>query len=223
MKRLSLIACVLMAACSGKSMVAPSDTPVSVPVAGVSSNRLQTTSVKPSTSGVVFDALLGKVTITNTGDTSRKFTYIIWNANDLVNQVQQVAQSAQIPAGETREISVAFPETCGARYQRDVYLDLPGDGPYTMSDVGNYFFAAPGVMVVEGACAPPPVVPPPPARCQDREANNYTGLLPCQYGEGGEHQTHDLCLNIPGIQTSVPQGYVGILGFCIQLHHGHNE
>jgi hypothetical protein len=196
-------AVMCLSACSSTS------TAPSIKVPALSTTAKATTKSSPSVNGVVFDpAQLGHVTINNTSDTTDRFTFIVWNATDPVNQVNVAQSTASIDAGGTKDITVGFPETCGTKYQRDVYLNLPDNtGKYTLSDVGNYLFAAPGIFWVEASCDIPPVVPTPPVLlCQDREANNYHGPLPCTFGEGNQPPV-DVCPNLEGLQLTLPYGY----------------
>lgn len=89
---------------------------------------------------------LGRVDVTNTTDTAGVFTFVVWDANDLTNQIDRARTSATIAPHQTVTLTVGLSVDPCVRYQRDVYLNLPTAGPYTLSDVGNYFYDAPGVL-----------------------------------------------------------------------------
>jgi hypothetical protein len=59
----------------------------------------------------------------------------------------------------------------------------------------------------------PPVEPPPPATCQDQGAINFGGLLPCVFSEGAV----DVCPNLEGAQSTVPNGYTLVNGVCVPV------
>lgn len=160
---------------------------------------------------------LGHVTVTNNGSVPARFTLIVFDATDEGNQ-QNVAQfpasndTSTVAPGATVELTVGLQEKCGAKYQRDVFLNVPvsqSTNPYSMSDVANYFYAAPGVYWYAPKCDEPPTpprTPPPPTcevnastynpcpppppppnpppgqdKCKDHSATNYNGPLPCVY------------------------------------------
>jgi hypothetical protein len=185
----------VLVGCSGKgSVTAPT---VDAPSSVATNNALRTASTVGGWD-VEWPASFGQAIVHN-GGAGANFTFIVWDATDYDNQVN-VAQITNFIAGTFTQ-SVGFEVKCGRRYQRDVYKGLDGKDPrYTQSDVNNADFRAPGVFLVAPRCdeptlppvvTPPPVVvvppPPPPVetRCLDHEANNYGGLLPCTFGEGG--------------------------------------
>ncbi len=120
---------------------------------------------------VAFDPYhFGRVTVTNTTGQAATFTLIIWDANDYANQTDVGRSRATVAADGTAEFTVGVhPFDACTRYQRDVYINLPASERYTLSDVGNYFYASGGFSQVDPSqCAPTPptspsqVTPPPP-------------------------------------------------------------
>ncbi len=116
--------------------------------------------------GVAWGSTVGQVTVT--AQQSGTYTFIVWNANDYDNQVMVAASNpAYINEGASALLSVGFAESCGTRYQADVYLNLPKQETYTLSDVANYLYAARGAFSTTVDCervtpptTPPVIVPP---------------------------------------------------------------
>jgi len=221
MRKLTLVSILLAAACSSRTPAGPS--------ADLATSSIDVNALPPgvtSGSGIVWGdqnkAGFGSVTITNTTGKTATFWFIAWKANDLVNQVNVAQIDRTLGPGQTATLTLAFAEQCDGRYQRDVYLDLPAKPAgtkYGFSDVGNYFYASPGFFYFATKCGAPPVTPPvipppppPPPTCQDRTAINFGGLLPCIFGEGGI----DVCPNLLGLQTTVPNGLVLVNGDCVE-------
>jgi len=196
MKRTYLYSAVILgllaSACShsgGSSLTAPTAT--AAPTTS-SSTRVITPKTVASPGLDFSDQYLGQVTVTNNDTQTHTFAYYVWDATNEENQQLKDRQQAVILPGQSFTFQLAFQQDCGAKYQRDVYRDIQNyPGATTESEVRNYFFGAAGVYWQSevGKCdtptIPPPVIVPPPApTCQDREANNFGGLLPCTYGEG---------------------------------------
>lgn len=98
-----------------------------------------------SRSTVTFDSTqLGHATVIST-DPSDVYTLIVWLATDETNQVYQAQNSGSAPVGQVVDLTVSLAVDPCAKYQRDVYIGLPKQDRYTLSDVRNYFLAAPGV------------------------------------------------------------------------------
>lgn len=203
MKRATFVAAMLVVSsmlvgCSGKGSFAE---PSAVQDAFVApASRPVVTSGKVSPKAIVAGAgldfstsQLGRVTVTNVDSVAHRFAFYVWDASDEVNQVLKARDQRTIAPGETAVITVGFEQTCGTKYQRDVYLDIPNyDGATTSAEVNNYFYGAPGVFwqTEAGKCDVTPEPPPPTRsqeepRCENHEANNYGGYLPCTFGEGG--------------------------------------
>jgi len=192
MKRTMLVAAVgvglMVGGCSrsGGSVMAPTAT--LAPAA--SSTRMTTKTV--ASPGLDFsDAYLGMVTITNNDTAAHRFAYYVWDASNEGNQLLKARIEQAIAPGKTATLTLAFEQVCGAKYQRDVYRDIPNYvGATSESETRNYLFGAAGAYWQSevGRCdtptVPPVIVPPPPPTCQDHEANNFGGLLPCTFGEG---------------------------------------
>lgn len=109
-------------------------------------------------------AELGCATVTNTTSQPHTYTLVVWDATDETNQRDVAHLTLTVQPGETAPLTVGLDVNPCARYQRDVYLDLPRAERYTLSDVGNYFLASPGAFWGP-ACAcrnppDPPVQPP---------------------------------------------------------------
>lgn len=65
------------------------------------------------------------MTVTNVDGVAHDFAYYVWDATDEVNQLLKARDHRKIGAGETAVITVGLTETCGTRYQRDLYIDIP--------------------------------------------------------------------------------------------------
>jgi len=185
---------LLTAACShsNEGAFAPSAPTVTARTAASTQAQYGTkTVVSP---GLDFsDTYLGLVTVTNNDSTAHRFAFYVWDATNETNQQLKARDEKTIAPGQSATISIAFQQYCGAKYQRDVYRDIQNyQGATTEAEVQNYFFGAAGaywqseVGTCDAPTVPPVVVtpPPPPATCENPEANNFHGLLPCTFGEG---------------------------------------
>lgn len=196
MRRL-LVLSLLVTACGS-----PPTTPTTLttqPAASALTAPLVTEACKPPTSAVWFDpGQLGHATITNASTCTNSFLYTVWQVSptDATRQTLVAAQGAILAPGAVGDFTVNFPETCGAKYQRDVYIGLSdATRPYSLSDVNNYFFAALGYFQTSPACLQPPRTPTPPT----------PPVVP----------PTDVCPNLEGVQASVPEGYVLQNGVCL--------
>jgi len=227
-----VVAAMLATACSSQqgSVTAPSPVAAvaSTASAGVHANLtapMVSDACKPPTNSVVFDATqLGRVTITNNSTCTNEFLYVVWSVspNDEANQGLLAAQGARLAPGERRQLTLNFPEVCGTKYQRDVYIGLSDDKPnYSYSDMGNYFFAALGYYQYSPRCDAPPSNPntPPVDVCPNLEGNQASMPQGFALVEGACVQIvnppADVCPNIEGNQASVPAGLALVGGLCV--------
>ena len=228
---------MLCAACSGQNpATGPSPMTSAVAAAAPASNgaRVATSTVhtdltepivadtcKPPTNSVVFDPTqLGRVTITNNSSCANDFLYIVWDVSpdDETNQSFVAMRGARLAPGERRVFTLGFPEGCGTKYQRDVYIGVSDEQrTYTYSDMSNYFFAALGYYQYGARCDNQPLHPNPPIdMCPNLEGNQ--GSIPVGYAlNDGVCQpvVTDVCPNIEGVQATVPNGYTLTNGVCI--------
>jgi hypothetical protein len=113
---------------------------------------------------------LGRVTLTNAHSIPMDYTFIVWRYVSDDEQINKGQASYRLLPGETRVLTVGVQEECGATYARSVSVGIagvPDANPFTMSDLRNYPFYAPGGLWIELACglAPAPPPPPPPSNC----------------------------------------------------------
>jgi len=160
------------------------------------------TCTTPSWNDVVFDpAVFGRVTITNSGSCASDFLFVIYRAgasDDLKDQTVAGFTSIHLGVGQKGQMNLDTPEEC-MHFQRDVFF-----GETKPSDALNNFvvqwsapsgtqnvFYAPGGGYFTGTCGTtPPHIDPPPV---------------------------DVCPNLPGNQSSVPQGYRLSEGQCVLI------
>jgi hypothetical protein len=99
---------------------------------------------------VIFhDDVPGQATVINRSQCDHTYTLIVWGYRSDTDQRELAHHSVLVRAGGTALLSVGFPEECGTVYQQDVYMDLPPLSPgqrYSLSDVSNAVFWAPGVL-----------------------------------------------------------------------------
>lgn len=178
-------------------------------------------SCKPPTNSVVFDPTqLGRVTITNNSSCANDFLYIVWNVSpdDESNQSLVAMRGARLAPGERRVFTLGFPEGCGTKYQRDVYIGVSDEQrSYTYSDMSNYFFAALGYYQYGTRCDNQPTHPNPPVDlCPNLEGNQAS--IPTGYTLNNDGVCQpivtDVCPNIEGVQPTVPNGYTLTNGIC---------
>jgi hypothetical protein len=166
MRYLSVILAILVVGCSSQNPVSPSGTSSSptgtIPLVHTSS--IKDVNCQPGANVAKFAVdQLGKVTITNSSPCTNDYTLIVWleQGDTEINVAQG---SKRLAPGEVGVITVGLSEACGAHYQRDLYFGIttiPGQNPYTSSDVSNAKLYAPGVYWYEPKCdAPPPNDPP---------------------------------------------------------------
>ncbi len=97
---------------------------------------------------------LGHASVTNTTDKAAVFTFIIWDANDEANQIDKAQFISELVAsGQQVEWKEGFQVDPCVKYQRDIYMNLPKAERYTLSDVGNFFYASAGAYWPKGACS----------------------------------------------------------------------
>lgn len=197
MKRTFLALALLAAIGCNSKLTGPTDVQQTVAAAPT---RVAAAS-KASTKSATFDPnQLGYVTVTNDTGAAQNYVFIVWDATDEVNQVNEAQAFARLAAGETRIMTVGLDIRCGVRYQRDVYVGPDGSTRYTLSDLGNYPFYAVGAYWVAPSCdAPtPPTVPTPPV------------VIVVEPPPPAE----DVCPNLEGVQATVPEGYEKVGQSC---------
>lgn len=194
---LILFASMLAAACGNGSPTHP--TPTTGPVNVNLTAPTVGDSCKPPSTAVVFDANAGKATITNASPCVNQFLYAVWSVSptDETNQVLLASIGATLQPGETQVFTLNFEQRCDLKLQRDVYIGVSDwSRTYSQDELNNYFWAALGVFQYTEKCSEPPstpttpTIPPPPV---------------------------DVCPNLEGLQTSVPQGYIFLDGVCLLI------
>jgi len=223
-----IVTATFVTACSGQSsLTAPA------PLTAASAHQKLTAptvsdACKPPTSSVVFDeSQLGHVIVTNNSTCTNDFLYIVWSVSpsDEADQALVAATGARLAPGETRHLTLGFPEACGTKYQRDVYLGLSDEKVrYTYAEMGNYFFAALGAYQYAPRCDTPSDPPshsvtPPVDVCPNLEGMQAS--VPSGFTLVGgacvpaDNTPSDVCPNVPGIQLTVPAGYSLVGGQCV--------
>jgi hypothetical protein len=163
MRYLCVMLAVVAVGCGSQTSAPSSPTATSAPAAVVPTGSAHTqsssdaNSCQPTGNIAVFSTEeLGRVTVTNASSCTNDYTYIVWlRQGDRRTNVGQA--SYRLAPGQVGIITVGVPQTCGARYERNLYFGVtstPGQPPYTPSDVNNAPVYAPGVYWDEPACGP---------------------------------------------------------------------
>jgi hypothetical protein len=183
MRYLSVILAVLVVGCSSQSpgstssaSSSPTGPTGTFPL--IHASAVNGVNCQPGVNVAQFAAdQLGKVTITNSSPCTNDYTYILWlQKGD--NQINVAQASKRLAPGEVGVITVGLPYACGARYARNVFFGIatvPGQNPYTFSDLNNAVVYAPGVYWDEPTCSP---LSPPPAltmTCPSNQSVNASG------------------------------------------------
>ncbi len=118
--------------------------------------KVSKSQLDPTKSVFTFGPELGHATVTNTTDTTDIFTFIVWRADDPVNQVDVAHDTVTLTPGASFTFGVGLAVGPCNVYQPDIYKGLPQAQRYTMSDVGNYLFAGGGLVGPASHCRNPP-------------------------------------------------------------------
>ncbi len=111
--------------------------------------------------GVWFDPQqLGHATVK--AEAGATYTLVVWDATDEVNQVFRAQAIGSGSAGSTLDLTLGMAVDPCVRYQRDIYRNLPKQDRYTLAEVQDALYAAPGAFwgPSEHCRVPPPPTPP---------------------------------------------------------------
>ncbi len=149
MKRIVLLIPLLFAACSD-SPTAPTR---------IDSTFSAQRQLDPTRSVFTFGPSLGAASVTNTTATADTFTFIVWKADDAVNQIDVAHDTVTLAPGASFTFGVGLSVAPCSSYQPDIYKGLQKAERYTMSDVGNYLYAGGPLVGPRSHCRNPPDPP----------------------------------------------------------------
>jgi hypothetical protein len=168
----------------------------------------------------------GKVTVKNASDCTNNYSFIAQDVTQFPDDASRhpliAVTTATLAPGQTATLTLGFPVECGHTYSRGLifgYLVKKGDAP---SDFINYPVYAPGNHLRADKCDELPVIAPPPLVVTD-VCPNIDGIQSTV--PEGMHLVEgqcvaivtDVCPNIAGIQSTVPEGMHLVEGQCVAI------